>query len=350
MIRYSKPLGSLLSFKESFFTSNEAMLAESARLNAIYASQPRRLKCKNCDLALPVNAPSFVKQGIAYGFCGVCGHVNGAHEDTEAFCQALYTNDHGRQYATRYAEPDVTRFRDRVREVYVPKAQFLKDSILEHEPSLESIGLCDLGAGAGYFVSAAIECGFPNVDGYEPSRALVDFGNRCLGGAALQLLGSLDEIVEVARSTTAAAASLIGVLEHLPSPRTVLESLAKNPSVRYVYLSLPLFSPTVVLEAIFPQVMPRHLAAGHTHLYTELSIEYCCREFGFERASEWWFGLDMVDLYRSVLVSLGQQGARVDCLGDYWKRTVLPLIDELQRVLDGQRLSSEVHLVLKKQS
>ncbi len=56
-----------------------------------------------------------------------------------------------------------------------------------------------------------------------------------------------------------------------------------------------MFSPSVYFEMVFPTVFHRDLACGHTHLYIDSSLDWTCREFGFERLAEWWFGTDIVD-------------------------------------------------------
>ncbi len=104
----------------------------------------------------------------------------------------------------------------------------------------------------------------------------------------------------------------------------------------------------MILESVFPEVMPRHLVAGHTHLYTESSIQCFCVEFGFERLSEWWFGLDMTDLNRSVIVTLDKHGTQNTPLRNYWTNHFMPLIDRLQSVLDEAQACSEVHMLVKK--
>jgi hypothetical protein len=115
-----------------------------------------------------------------------------------------------------------------------------------------------------------------------------------------------------------------------------------------VFFSVPLFSPTVVIESVFKDVMPRHLVAGHTHLYTDNSIQYFCDEFGFQRQSEWWFGLDICDLFRSVLVSLQKSSTKNFPLQNYWSEYFMPLVDNLQSILDRAQACSEVHMLLKK--
>jgi len=256
----------------------------------------------------------------------------------------LYTDDQGQNYAKNYSAADMEHYKKRVKEVYIPKAEFLKEALVEQgETSFE---LTDFGAGAGYLVSAAIETGF-DVVGYEASETLVNLGNSMIGSQKLRA-HDLTDMIKVIEDSESKVASFIGVLEHLQNPREALEALSRNRTIRYVYFSTPLFSPTVVLESVFDHVMPRHLASGHTHLYTEQSIQHFCDEFGFTRASEWWFGLDICDLGRDVSISLRKESTQNDVLQAYWRKRFLPLIDELQAVLDQAHACSEVHMLLAK--
>ena len=103
---------------------------------------------------------------------------------------------------------------------------------------------------------------------------------------------------------------------------------------------------TGFFETVFPEVMPRNLTGGHTHLYTESSIEYFCSEFGFESMAEWWFGTDMVDLYRSILVIL-ERSPSTRPLAESWAIRFKSLIDDIQSAMDKNRESSEVHMLVK---
>lgn len=348
MKRYSKPLGRLMEFKQDFFEQNRGKLDELSDIAALYAAQPRRTQCKNCEAPIsPDASPAFRKLGVEYYFCQRCGHCNGAHEDTAAFARNVYTDDAGASYAKSYTAADVEQYRARVAEVYRPKVDFLKAALADRNEPMPH--LADFGAGAGYFVSAALDGGFSDTVGYEPSETLVKFGNAMLQRDCL-VCQDLDQIVPRIEQTDASIVSFIGVIEHLTEPRSVLQAIARNDSIRYLYFSVPLFSPTVALECVFPHVMPRHLAGGHTHLYTEQSIQYFCDEFGLQRLSEWWFGLDICDLSRSVSVSMMKDGDGSSQLQTYWNTQFSPLIDELQAVLDRARVCSEVHMLVGKPS
>lgn len=346
MKRYSKPVGNLLNFKQDFFHSNDAGLVEFRKTAAVYTAQPRRSACKNC--AQPMNFypdQCFTKLNVEYAFCPCCGHCNGAYEDTAEFCRYLYTDNEGENYARNYSAADVEQYNKRVTEIYLPKALFLRDALSEAGGT--ETRLADFGAGAGYFVSAAKQCGFHEVKGYEPSETLACMGNTMLGEELL-IQHDLNEIISLIEKTDANVASFVGVLEHLQAPRDALKSLGNNEHIQYIFFSAPLFSPTVVLETVFPEIIPRHLAAGHTHLYTEQSIQHFCDEFGFERLSEWWFGLDITDLSRSVLVSLQKLDTETSSLQKYWVEQFMPMVDKLQNVLDEARQCSEVHMLLGK--
>jgi hypothetical protein len=276
MKRYSKPLGELFTFKQDFFHENDAKLREFAHIASVYRQQPKRLRCKNCDNQIEFTAAlSFSKLDVQYSFCTQCGHLNGAHEDTHEFCSALYVDDCAQKYASTYLATDREAYEKRVEEIYLPKARFLRDA-LSHAGQRPG-RLIDFGAGAGHFVAAARSSGFTGAIGYEASHTLVAFGNSMIGQQSLiqHELTSLAAIIENAK---AQVASLVFVLEHVQSPRDILRALSHNEQIEYVFFSVPLFSPTVLFESVFPDVMPRHLVAGHTHLYTERSIRYLCSE------------------------------------------------------------------------
>ncbi|HOC93067.1 MAG TPA: class I SAM-dependent methyltransferase [bacterium] len=346
MIKFSKPLGGIIELKKNMFEDDSHRLEELLRVADFYLKQPERKACKNCEAKLDGAKDSFVKMGIKYVFCDRCGHLNGSREDTKNFCKFLYTKDDGKNYAANYMEADKKRFNDRMAQVYAPKAEFLKQALQEQGVEPEDMTLSDFGAGAGYFLGAAKDQGFPSVVGFEPSPSMVDFGNNCLNENLLKLCG-MDETAAAVRDSRSNIVSLIGALEHFQNPRDVLSAIRDNENINYVFLLLPMFSPSVVVESVFENVAPRLLVGAHTHLYTLRSISHLCSEFGFKIVSEWWFGQDAADLYRSFLVSLLKKGAGSAFLADYWRAEFKPLLDDFQSLIDRKKICSEAHLVLK---
>jgi len=343
MLKYGKSAGALLSQKADFFSDNDRLHREISRVGDVYKQQPPRKNCKCCDA--PLAGASFTKQGIGYTICGRCGHLSGAHEDTDAFCAAVYTEAGGADYAKTYTSQDREAYKTRVSGIYAPKADFLGDALNEAGEKPDALRFADFGAGSGYFVAAMRQAGWNNAVGYEVSSVQTVLANQMIApGAVIQ--HDLDDTIALAGSIEADVVSMIGVLEHVQHPREILAALHSNPTVRYFYISVPLLSSSVVIESVFPDVFQRQLSAGHTHLFTEKSLDWVCREFGLERMSEWWFGTDIVDLFRSVIVELERSGD-TNALSPLWRETMIPLIDDMQLLLDRRKLSSEVHMLLR---
>ncbi len=343
LVRYGKPSGPLIKLKASFFDENEALLSKSLILNKIYAQQPRRNKCKCCNG--DISKISFTKLGIDYLICPRCSHLNGAHEDTDAYCATLYTDDGGTDYAASYGASDAEFYRQRVEDIYLPKANFLLEALISHGWDPMSLSYSDFGAGSGYFVSALLNKGLSRVSGFEVSQSQTALASKMIGSSVVRCHG-LGETASLMSRTDSDVVCMIGVLEHLQRPREILKAVTGNPSVKFIYISVPLFSACVFFEMMFPTVMQRQLADSHTHLYTDLSLDWMCKEFGLERIAEWWFGTDMVDLYRDVLVRLSQAPETAN-VAKTWSDVWVPVIDNVQLQLDQRRMSSEVHLLLR---
>ena len=204
--------------------------------------------------------------------------------------------------------------------------------------------ITDLGAGAGHFSAAAEKAGI-KIQGYEVSEAMVREGNRHLKEFALQQI-ELDDAYTVAANASTTVLALIGVLEHLTNPAALIDAF-NGSEADYLYINVPLFSLNAFIENVFPDVMPRQLSGGHTHLYTEKSLEWLAKEKNLVEVGSWWFGTDAMDLYRSMLVTLQKNSVSEKAIGIF-KSTFQGLIDELQQQLDVTRNCSEVHIIFKK--
>lgn len=343
--RYGKSSSSLLYQKNSFFQDNTHFIDIQKQVALLYKVQPKRINCKNCDSKLD-SACDFVKDGIEYIFCDHCKHLNGLYEDTNIFNEKVYTGNSGEQYAQNYSENDVESYNYRLTSIYLPKAEFLYTSLLNDGVNPHTLDFFDFGAGSGYFAGALKKIGLKNVSGTEVSKKQVQFANAMLGDNLLSV-HELDDTIEILRETKFQVVSMIGVLEHLQHPREVLQQLQNNKNVKYIFISLPLFSLSVYLEILSPNVFHRQLHGGHTHLYTEDSLSYMCEEFGFKSIAEWWFGTDVIDLYRNIFVTLEQTKSSTKLM-DKLQQDFIPIIDAMQLEIDKKQLSSEVHMLLKK--
>ncbi len=229
--------------------------------------------------------------------------------------------------------------------IYLPKAEFLLEVLMSDGKDMEELSFTDFGAGSGYFV-AALQKLNTDVKGYEISTSQVDFANVMLGQDLLSSFEPQDtkKMIDVVDSQVF---SMIGVLEHLQEPREALTAIQNNDHIEYFYISVPLFSFSVFFEKLSPDIFSRQLSGGHNHLYTEQSIAYMCKEFGFELVGEWWLVSDIMYVYRHVEVMMRKTDSS-DKMREMWQNSFGKIMDEMQLVLDTRHLSSEVHMVLKK--
>ena len=121
-----------------------------------------------------------------------------------------------------------------MKDIYLPKAEFLCDALRDVDLDPDAHTIADLGAGSGYFVAAAKECGFRAVQGYEVSEVQVGLADAMIGEGALRR-HDLDETVKIASSLEDDIVSMIGVLEHLQHPRDVLVRCGTIRKFAFIY-------------------------------------------------------------------------------------------------------------------
>lgn len=342
--KFGKSFKDIMGLKESFFLENAAFMEKTLRYADLYTRQPVRISCKIC--AQPIShKPDFVKHAVPYVFCKTCGHLNGLHEDTDDFCEQVYTQDAGAEYARNYTAGDLEAFVTRRNAIYRPKAEFLLEALRREGEDIAAMRFADMGAGAGYFVSALHELGLAETRGFEVSQTQVDLGNQMLENEPLTLI-EITDTLGLCRRLDADVMCFVGVFEHLQDPRAILAAMRSNTTVRYFYFCVPMFSTCVYGEMAFPHVMPRHLAIGHTHLFTRQSIAHFAKEFGLSQVAAWWFGTDMMDYYRSICVTL-EANPDTQAMVDPWRKEFEPILDGMQLAIDTERRSSQVHMLMR---
>lgn len=342
--KYSKSSLDMFKIKEYFFSENDELVQESMRQAEFYKTQPRRICCKNCAAPLEGD-PLFIKLGIDYFQCERCHHLNGGYEDTEEFARHIYLGTES-DYGKYYRPLDKSDYLERMQVIYEPKAEFMMECLRRSGEEPKTLSYCDIGAGSGYFVYALTEkCGLKNVIGYEVSPDQVDTATNMLGPGRV-LLHDMRQLSEVLDRCDADVVSMIGVLEHLRDPRQILGCIRDNLKIKYLYLLVPMFSSIVFSEIVNPMLYSRNLTVDHTHLYTKESIACMCREYGFQSVGEWYFGSDIMDLYRFVHVQMACD-RRNEPVRKLFAEKFKPIIDDLQAVLDKHELCSDAHILLK---
>lgn len=239
-----------------------------------------------------------------YYLCDTCGHLNGGYIETREFVDSIYSEG---DYATVYHEEEREKFSIRLENIYVPKAKFLIDSLATEKLTVEDIKLLDIGAGSGYFVGALDKLGC-SAKGAEVSRDQVEFGNSMLGKNVISYAEG-NEIFDIIEKNDSSVISMIGVLEHLIDIHTMLKAIVSNKNIKYLFFSVPLFSLTCLFEAINPHIFNRHLGGAHTHLFTKSSLDWLYNKYDMKPIAVWDFGSDIMDIYRSLVISLTNSNA-----------------------------------------
>ena len=342
--KFGKSSLNIIKVKKDFFDNNDKLLKENSKIFRLYSKQPKRTRCKNCNSKIKYNK-FFIKEKIKYIVCSNCNHVNGIYEDTKKFCDYVYSDNKGLMYSKSYYEQNIKAYTLRTNEIYIPKAKFLLNGLKNQTTNFKKLKFADFGAGSGYFVNALLNLGVKKLIGYDVSKTQVALANKMLGKEILKS-HNLNDTNQIASGIDADVVSLIGVLEHMQYPTEFLKNIKKNKKIKYLFISVPTFSLSVFFEMVFPNIMQRQLSGDHTHLYTKDSLDWLFEKYNFKKIKAWWFGSDMMDLHRNMMVTLFKN-KNTNKISDVWEKSFLKCLDSLQLVIDKNYLSSEVHILLK---
>lgn len=336
--KYSKTSGFYRSVKSDLFEANAKLVADSASQNILLNEQTVRQKCRVCRENRQDQANDFKSQNVQYWVCRFCNHFNSDREDTLEFAKALYlqsstSGNYGKAYLG-------TAFSERVDEIYVPKAKFLKECLPEFD-----VDILDIGAGMGHFVAACWKEGLPCI-GIEPSDYSVSQGNRLLlseyGKSGLVNV-DLEQTEQFISRSKANVISAIGVLEHITDLDGVMEQLTSQSNAKYLYYSVPMMSLATVMGVLFPGLYSRILSGGHTHLFSEPSIKKFNDMWDLKPVGMWRFGADILDLTRALEFILTPVSSDT-FLNNFMEHTH-EVVDGLQAVLDKAHWCSEIHVL-----
>ena len=179
--------------------------------------------------------------------------------------------------------------------------------------------------------------------GYEASAALVDRTNRRFNSQMLRLT-RVDDLAKLAETVEAEVITMIFSLEHIHNLTAFMTGLSRNRTLRYLYFAVPLFTPSALIDLAFPNLAPRVLGLGHTHLFCNRSIDVMCERFRFKRVADWWFGGNAFDILRNIGLTLDRASGAAEMAAE-WMEQMGKVVDEIQLAFDHQKLSSEVHIV-----
>lgn len=337
LVKYGKAAADVMDIKKNFLEENGRFLEYQNKISAIYQKQKRRRLCKCC--MTPLEGKTFVSHDMNYTLCHVCGHLNGEFEETEEFSKQVYEET---EYDCFYIDRDRGRYDARVEKIYTPKLNFLLETL--GEDAVRSGKILDVGAGSGYFCRACRQKGV-NAQGIEISGRQVEYARLMTGTDAVREVEA-DESMEIIRKTDCNIVTMFGVMESVFNLQEIMGAIKENEAIRYVYFNVPMFSLSVILEAIHPESFNRNLGGAHTHLFSNDSVRWLMDQYHMDITAKWRFGSDMMDMQRFISNQLVMM--KNIHLNEIFAAEFQKMIDDLQMVLDRHEFSSETHFIAKK--
>lgn len=335
MTKYGKSMSDIMNIKESFFNDNDIWLKKNKDSANVYIKQPERVYCKACGEKIGGGTTYLISHNVEYIKCPTCEHINGKYQDTKEYNTYIYIDS---DYAETYRE-ESEKYWERAEKIYYPKVDFLIES---YGPEIYDCNILDIGAGSGYFVASAKKKNL-KITGIEVSKEQCNFGNSMIGEKLLKVI-DINDIIKEIEKTNAEILSAIGVFEHLEDMRGVFTAIKNNPNIKFIYCSVPMFSVSVLLEYMNQDCFNRQLGGGHTHLFTNKSIDHLCNEYGLTIKDSWRFGTDVMDFFRMLSV----KSYPFRKLFQDIKKADVNMMDDLQLILDKAEISSEKHFLFKK--
>ena len=350
MHKFSKDIGDVSWFHENLLGDDAEILDRQLQVENAYSQGPVRSACLLCNSILE-GLQGFERGQISFVVCEVCGHVNGSHIITEEFVASTYTAKEAVEpesclYGEEFTSGKMAdEFSEVVERIYVPKAEFLRDYLVSRGITASETSVLDAGCGSGHFLSALLKSGFHSsrgFDSFEPAvRAAESIGGFSKSQVSLTAPGDL---LEILRTSDSDVVSMMCVLVHLESPIAAMRAMADNPSIRFSFQKIPMWSFATILEAAFPSFRARVLGADHTNVFTFDSLRWLEEELGVSRVASWSFGGDSLDLQRKVLIAMGREGASAP-LVERASRELSSVANGFQQVIDEKGMASEIHLV-----
>ena len=232
IIKFSKSYKNVSLIKKDFISENFKYFSYAKKINDVYKKQVKRKKCKNCQVK--ISKPFLKNFEINYCLCTRCGHLNGVYEDTQKFNKWLYSNEEGKNYNLFYKK----FYNSRVKNIYIPKVNFLKEVIKE------KIKVIDYGSGVGYFLKA-LEVKKIKAIGLETNKQSVKEGGKFLNKNKLYHSKFGDNSIFKKHANDYNTLALMGVLEHI-DPKNLLKDF-KSSKLKYLYIAVPALSLSVFL-------------------------------------------------------------------------------------------------------
>ena len=339
-IKYSKSLLDISKEGGQRNLDDQLGAAKQKQIMKSLLTRPLRKFCILCGI--DINGDEFLHRGITFIRCNNCDHIQ---TKVEPPGQYPYTANNAVSFADSYPKLTKGEYEDRKNRIYRPKLDWIVSCLSEIGSSHEQIRKMrwvDIGCGAGYFLSSLKEFGISDFVGYDLDDVLIKNAREALGSKEVCEKGGIEETIQQEQADIYTA---FFILEHIPNLHEIWQLFKKLKAGTYIAFSVPVFGFTQIWEHIFQNNMARNLnCVSHTQNFTDDSIKYAMDLSDMDVVAEWVFGQDIADLYNFFDLNYNNN--------EKWKARIkndfIKIIDELQNVLDRNRMSDQRHVLARK--
>ncbi len=297
---------------------------------------PRLNSCPICDEQQANNIAEIY--GFFYQECCKCGTVYVENPPSESDLRLAYSSDYYTATNKKLLANDAV-IDYRISAIAEPKVSF----VTEHLTTLKKTWL-DVGCGVGENLFAAKNKGFKTL-GMETNVNEADYARKRFGIEVREEYISAHTLLDYTGSW--GVISLFSVIEHVLSPTAILRDIT---SIQQIGDNLVLEVPHYPSISAFSQMtFPDHVnrimhPPLHLFLFPLKSLSKMLNSFGYEIRAVWFFGQDFYEMFST----LGLFAENLN--GSLLHRSITPLINDLQHVIDEAGLSDEILVVAEKTS
>lgn len=331
--KFSKPSSDItLEMDDWALKDDETLLKTSEDLKKLKFVANRE-KCLLCGASLE-NLNSFQHRSVEYKCCRNCNHI-----------QSVQILGDEADFDQIYPPLDKIDWENRRDRIYLPKLQWIEESLKESMPelSLKDLGWLDLGSGGGYFLGALKSREYLNFKGIEENSHLISRSNDFFQE---EIVFGLNKSEFYINHPQTKIITNWFVLEHLKDPWIILNQLKKKSKGTLFAFSVPVFGFAAILEQVSEEHAARSLdGLVHRQIFTHKSIDFMLNAMNYKKVSDWTFGQDSLDLKRLILKKINKKSLSENMFLEDIQNKIGSIVDPIQEVLDRAELSDAKHIL-----
>lgn len=335
---FSKPAADIRQELDIRQATNRKQFERQRQASELLKDGTKRTHCLLCGAGL--EGEHFTHRSLPFIQCRHCHHVQSCGLPPPGYPPL--------DFSTVYPRLTPDEYQDRKARIYQPKLAWALKALEEyglHREQLAAMRWLEMGAGAGYFLSALQDAGFSRFAGLDADGELVKIARAFVNPDKVFVHDG--DLASVLSEYPAEIYVAFFVLEHISEAAAFFEALGQLPRGTFFLFSVPVFGFSCLLENVFAKDYARNLdGVIHTQLYTDQSISHALNRADFQIIRQWVFGQDATDLIRLLISNL--EGLYPNTMFEQIKNRCLPLQDPFQNCLDRQMLSDQRHIIAVK--